>query len=258
MRQLFESSVDPKGPGGVQLHLKTYPLQRSFSGDNYPVTPRRMDEIHLHQIQEKTVIGSYSNGLIPIRSASFSSSEPYKKRKSWAEKNEAKPLRTIVSPQETDKAVIEEDKSAIISEELETETTTESDHGSRRTSINVKVTSEMNEDQNEPGASDVVIEAKSKSREKMLEHFKANATPLSRSSSWKSPPLNFRATRRDSSKVKDCKLPASLQHLQLEASNCPSSMKVRPKTCLVRSRGNRYVTPLKWPEMCQGLHSTEL
>eukprot|EP00094_Tigriopus_californicus_P002006 TCALIF_01933-PA protein Name:"Protein of unknown function" AED:0.10 eAED:0.08 QI:62/0.85/0.37/1/1/0.75/8/0/799 len=63
----------------------------------------------------------------------------------------------------------------------------------------------------------------------MLEHFKANATKLSRSSSWKSPPLNLKEAKRASSKVKDCKLPASLQHLQLEASNCPSSMKISIK-----------------------------
>ncbi|XP_059079950.1 uncharacterized protein LOC131878066 [Tigriopus californicus] len=191
-----------------------------------------MDEIHLHQIQEKTVIGSYSNGLIPIRSASFSSSEPYKKRNHSSEANEDKPLRTIISPHETDKAVIEKGESAIISEELEAETTgegTESDHGSTRTPIKVKVTSVMNEGQNDLEAQDDVVDAGGKSREKMLEHFKANATKLSRSSSWKSPPLNLKEAKRASSKVKDCKLPASLQHLQLEASNCPSSMKISIK-----------------------------
>ncbi|XP_059080004.1 uncharacterized protein LOC131878122 [Tigriopus californicus] len=87
----------------------------------------------------------------------------------------------------------------------------------------------MNEGQTTCEAQDDVVDAGGKSREKMLEHFKANATKLSRSSSWKSPPLNLKEAKRASSKVKDCKLPASLQHLQLEASNCPSSMKISIK-----------------------------
>eukprot|EP00095_Tigriopus_kingsejongensis_P004813 maker-scaffold182_size278544-snap-gene-1.31 protein:Tk04813 transcript:maker-scaffold182_size278544-snap-gene-1.31-mRNA-1 annotation:"---NA---" len=61
------------------------PLQRSLSGDTC-IPPKRMDEIRLHKIQEKNVIGSYANGLIPIRSASFSSSEPYKRRIHWQDK----------------------------------------------------------------------------------------------------------------------------------------------------------------------------